>query len=129
MTGDVGLLEQGIIDLHVSDIMTADGTVQSSRFKGTVHITVPDGTNIRLLNVLFIPGLTHNLISVKAAMEPVPISSFRRVTVESLVQEGSKTPPCASRTFLPLLPQRNCGTNEWGMPASRSYGSWVYPTN
>ena len=64
MTGDVGLLEQGIIDLHVSDIMTADGTVLSSRFKGTVQITAPDGTNIRLLNVLFIPGLAHNLISV-----------------------------------------------------------------
>ena len=69
MTGDLGLLEQGTTDLHVSDIMTADGTVLSSRFKGTVHITAPDGTNIRLLNVLFIPGLAHNLISVKAAME------------------------------------------------------------
>ena len=69
MTGDQGLLEQGTRDLPVSDIMTADGTVLSSRFKGTVHITAPDGTNIRLLNVLFIPGLAHNLISVKAAME------------------------------------------------------------
>eukprot|EP00963_Diacronema_lutheri_P003311 scaffold280_cov391-Pavlova_lutheri.AAC.13 len=69
MTGDLGLLEQGNTDLHISDIMTADGTVLSSRFKGTVHIRTPDRTNIRLLNVLFIPGLAHNLISVKAAME------------------------------------------------------------
>eukprot|EP00963_Diacronema_lutheri_P012725 scaffold1936_cov325-Pavlova_lutheri.AAC.1 len=69
MTRDLGLLEQGTTDLRVSDIMTADGTVLSSRFKGTVHITAPNGTNIRLLNVLFIPGLAHNLISVKAAME------------------------------------------------------------
>eukprot|EP00963_Diacronema_lutheri_P010375 scaffold1042_cov345-Pavlova_lutheri.AAC.4 len=69
MTGDPGLLEQGTTDLHVSDIVTADGTVLSSRLKGTVHITAPGGTNIRLLNVLFIPGLAHNLISVKAAME------------------------------------------------------------
>jgi len=68
MTGNKEYLEVSTIEPYETNIEIADGTQLTSQWKGKVKLKLDDLTAppVELENVLYVPGLTHNLLSVNS---------------------------------------------------------------
>ena len=82
MTGIKEYIEVSTIEKFETDIEIADGTQLKSECRGTVKLTLKDkyAPPVELVNVLYVPGLTTNLVSVNAMVSKGATVNFKRGT-------------------------------------------------
>ena len=68
MTGDPTLIDPASRTPAYVTVTCANGTQLTSEFKGNTKLITASSTPVQLTNVYYVPGFTHNLLSVQAAM-------------------------------------------------------------
>jgi len=80
MTGNKEYLEVSTIEEYETSIVIADGSQLKSECRGKVRLTLKDEHSppVELDNVLYIPGLTTNLLSVNCMVSKGATVNFKR---------------------------------------------------
>lgn len=80
MTGRKDYLEVSTMENFETDIEIADGTQLKSELRGTVKLTLKDknAPPVELINVLYVHGMTTNLVSVNAMVSKGATVNFKR---------------------------------------------------
>eukprot|EP00963_Diacronema_lutheri_P012506 scaffold1797_cov453-Pavlova_lutheri.AAC.1 len=91
MTGNQDFLDTTTLRTHTGHIEIADGSLLEAKAIGTVKLTLKDDhqTKIELQNVVYVPGLSANLISVTCMTDNGASVRFNKGTC--LITQGDKT--------------------------------------
>ena len=68
ITGDPTLIDPALRTPVYVTVTCANGTRLTSEFKGNTKLITASSTPVQLTNVYYVPGFTHNLLSVQAPM-------------------------------------------------------------